>query len=180
MANFNGKLTIEVTFENLNVPVGFGMTDAIIYHNCAEQSAASLLVASVYMQVWGTKHQFSCLAVVPYITLEILMLVCVFLYDCQPRWKWSREGSKNSNLVGFLHVFWLLQIPLFSISVFFEDFWGLNFKIFSKMTKVLSLRSGLDRFLFLNFDFCLFQKLQKMSLTVVKLQSFREWDVRVY
>ena len=37
MANFNGKLTIEVTFENLNVPVGFGMTDAIIYHNCAEQ-----------------------------------------------------------------------------------------------------------------------------------------------
>ena len=37
MANFNGKLTIEVTFENLNVPVGFGMTEAIIYHNCAEQ-----------------------------------------------------------------------------------------------------------------------------------------------
>ena len=37
MANFNGKLTIEVTFENRNVPVGFGMTDAIIYHNCAEQ-----------------------------------------------------------------------------------------------------------------------------------------------
>ena len=37
MANFNGKLTIEVTFDNLNVPVGFGMTDAIIFHNCAEQ-----------------------------------------------------------------------------------------------------------------------------------------------
>ena len=37
MANFNGKLTIEVTFKNLNVPVGFGMTDAIIFHNCSEQ-----------------------------------------------------------------------------------------------------------------------------------------------
>ncbi|MCH2480466.1 MAG: hypothetical protein MK007_04865 [Flavobacteriales bacterium] len=37
MANFNGKLTIEVSFKNLNVPVGFGMTDAIIYHNCSEQ-----------------------------------------------------------------------------------------------------------------------------------------------
>ena len=37
MANFNGKLTIEVTFKNLNVPVGFGMTDAIIHHNCSEQ-----------------------------------------------------------------------------------------------------------------------------------------------
>ena len=37
MANFNGKLTIEVTFKNLNVPVGFGMTDAIIYHNCSVQ-----------------------------------------------------------------------------------------------------------------------------------------------
>ena len=37
MANFKGKLTIEVSFENLNVPVGFGMTDAIIYHNCSEQ-----------------------------------------------------------------------------------------------------------------------------------------------
>tara|TARA_B100000242_G_C42816976_1_gene379744 strand:- start:68 stop:271 length:204 start_codon:yes stop_codon:yes gene_type:complete len=37
MANFNGKLTIEVSFKNLNVPVGFGMTNAIIYHNCAEQ-----------------------------------------------------------------------------------------------------------------------------------------------
>ena len=37
MANFNGKLTIEVSFKNLNVPVGFGMTDAIIYHSCSEQ-----------------------------------------------------------------------------------------------------------------------------------------------
>ena len=37
MANFNGKLTIEVTFENLNVPVGFGMTNAIIFHECATQ-----------------------------------------------------------------------------------------------------------------------------------------------
>ena len=37
MANFNGKLTIEVSFKNLNVPVGFGMTDAIIFHSCSEQ-----------------------------------------------------------------------------------------------------------------------------------------------
>ena len=37
MANFKGKLTIEVSFKNLNVPVGFGMTDAIIFHNCSEQ-----------------------------------------------------------------------------------------------------------------------------------------------
>ena len=37
MANFKGKLTIEVSFKNLNIPVGFGMTDAIIYHNCSEQ-----------------------------------------------------------------------------------------------------------------------------------------------
>ena len=37
MANLKGKVTIEVTFENLNVPIGFGMTNAIIYHNCSEQ-----------------------------------------------------------------------------------------------------------------------------------------------
>ena len=37
MANFKGKLTIEVSFENLNVPVGFGMTNAIIFHECATQ-----------------------------------------------------------------------------------------------------------------------------------------------
>ncbi len=37
MANFSGEITFKVTFKNLNVPVGFGMTDAIIYHNCAEQ-----------------------------------------------------------------------------------------------------------------------------------------------
>ena len=30
MANLKGKVTIEVTFENLNVPIGFGMTNAII------------------------------------------------------------------------------------------------------------------------------------------------------
>ena len=37
MANFSGEITFKVKFKNLNVPVGFGMTDAIIYHNCAEQ-----------------------------------------------------------------------------------------------------------------------------------------------
>ena len=37
MANFSGEITFKVKFKNLNVPVGFGMTNAIIYHNCAEQ-----------------------------------------------------------------------------------------------------------------------------------------------
>ena len=37
MANFSGEITFKVKFKNLNVPVGFGMTSAIIYHSCAEQ-----------------------------------------------------------------------------------------------------------------------------------------------
>ena len=37
MAKFKGEVTFKVTFKGLGVPVGFGMTDAIIYHNCSEQ-----------------------------------------------------------------------------------------------------------------------------------------------
>ena len=37
MAKFNGEVTFKVTFKNLGVPVGFGMTNAIIFHECATQ-----------------------------------------------------------------------------------------------------------------------------------------------
>lgn len=37
MAKFNGEVTFKVTFKDLKVPVGFGMTNAIIFHECATQ-----------------------------------------------------------------------------------------------------------------------------------------------
>ena len=37
MAKFKGEVTFRVTFEGLGVPVGFGMTNAIIFHECATQ-----------------------------------------------------------------------------------------------------------------------------------------------
>ena len=37
MAIFNGEITFKVTFKDLNIPVGFGMTNAILWHTCAEQ-----------------------------------------------------------------------------------------------------------------------------------------------
>ena len=37
MAKFNGEVTFKVTFQGLEVPVGFEMTNAIIYHHCATQ-----------------------------------------------------------------------------------------------------------------------------------------------
>ena len=37
MAKFNGEVTFKVTFKDLGVPVGFGMTNAIIFHECATQ-----------------------------------------------------------------------------------------------------------------------------------------------
>ena len=37
MAKFNGEVTFKVTFKDLGVPVGFGMTNAIILHECATQ-----------------------------------------------------------------------------------------------------------------------------------------------
>ena len=37
MAKFNGEVTFRVKFKNLGVPVGFGMTNSIIFHECATQ-----------------------------------------------------------------------------------------------------------------------------------------------
>ena len=37
MAKFSGEVTFRVKFKDLGVPVGFGMTNAIIFHECATQ-----------------------------------------------------------------------------------------------------------------------------------------------
>ena len=37
MARFNGEVTFRVKFKDLGVPVGFGMTNAIVFHECATQ-----------------------------------------------------------------------------------------------------------------------------------------------
>ena len=37
MARFSGEITFRVKFKNLGVPVGFGMTNSIIFHECATQ-----------------------------------------------------------------------------------------------------------------------------------------------
>ncbi len=37
MAKFTGEVTFRVKFKNLGVPVGFGMTNSIIFHECATQ-----------------------------------------------------------------------------------------------------------------------------------------------
>ena len=37
MAKFKGEVTFKVTFKDLGVPVGFGKSNAIIYHHCATQ-----------------------------------------------------------------------------------------------------------------------------------------------
>ena len=37
MAKFSGEVIFKVTFKELGVPVGFGMTNAIIFHECATQ-----------------------------------------------------------------------------------------------------------------------------------------------
>ena len=37
MAKFKGELKFKVSFKGLGVPVGFGMTNAIIFHECATQ-----------------------------------------------------------------------------------------------------------------------------------------------
>lgn len=41
MAILKGEVTFKVTFEGLNVPVGFGYSSAIIYEECAKQVYAS-------------------------------------------------------------------------------------------------------------------------------------------
>ncbi|MDA8993157.1 hypothetical protein N9F74_00935 [Flavobacteriaceae bacterium] len=40
MAIFSGEVTIKVKFKNFKVPVGYGMTSAIIKHKCVEQAYA--------------------------------------------------------------------------------------------------------------------------------------------
>ena len=37
MARFKGEVTFRVKFKDLGVPVGFGMTNSIIFHECATQ-----------------------------------------------------------------------------------------------------------------------------------------------
>ena len=37
MARFSGEVTFRVKFKSLGVPVGFGMTNSIIFHECATQ-----------------------------------------------------------------------------------------------------------------------------------------------
>ena len=41
MAKFSGEVTFKVTFKDLGVPVGFGMTSSIIKHRCVEQAYAT-------------------------------------------------------------------------------------------------------------------------------------------
>ena len=37
MARFNGEVTFRVRFKDLGIPVGFGMTNSIVFHECATQ-----------------------------------------------------------------------------------------------------------------------------------------------
>ena len=41
MAVFSGEVTIRVKFNKIQIPVGFGMTSAIIKHRCVEQAYAN-------------------------------------------------------------------------------------------------------------------------------------------
>ena len=41
MAIFSGEVTIRVKFNKVQIPVGFGMTSAIIKHKCVEQAYAT-------------------------------------------------------------------------------------------------------------------------------------------
>ena len=40
MAVFSGEVIIRVKFNKIQIPVGFGMTSAIIKHRCVEQAYA--------------------------------------------------------------------------------------------------------------------------------------------
>ena len=40
MAVFSGEVTIRVKFNKIQIPVGFGMTSAIMKHKCVEQAYA--------------------------------------------------------------------------------------------------------------------------------------------
>ena len=60
----------------------------------------------------------------------------------------GRKPTENAYFHGFLMFFKFFN---FQFSLFFDDFWGLKLTIFQKMTKMLSLRGGLDQILFLKF-----------------------------
>ena len=53
MAIFSGEVTIKVKFNKIQIPVGFGMTSAIIKHRCVEQAYAN----SPWSQIKDTRDE---------------------------------------------------------------------------------------------------------------------------
>ena len=53
MAVFTGEVTIRVKFYKVQIPVGFGMTSAIIKHRCVEQAYA----ISPWSQIKGARDE---------------------------------------------------------------------------------------------------------------------------
>ena len=53
MAVFSGEVTIRVKFNKVQIPVGFGMTSAIIKHRCLEQAYA----ISPWSQIKDTRDE---------------------------------------------------------------------------------------------------------------------------
>jgi hypothetical protein len=53
MAVFTGEVTIRVKFNKVQIPVGFGMTSAIIKHRCVEQAYAK----SPWSQIKDTRDE---------------------------------------------------------------------------------------------------------------------------
>ena len=53
MAVFTGEVTIRVKFNKVQIPVGFGMTSAIIMHRCVEQAYAK----SPWSQIKDTRDE---------------------------------------------------------------------------------------------------------------------------
>ena len=53
MAVFTGEVTIRVKFNKVQIPVGFGMTSAIIKHKCVEQAYA----VSPWSQIKDTRDK---------------------------------------------------------------------------------------------------------------------------
>ena len=53
MAVFSGEVTIRLKFNKVQIPVGFGMTSAIIKHRCVEQAYA----ISPWSQIKDTRDE---------------------------------------------------------------------------------------------------------------------------
>ena len=53
MAVFTGEVIIRVKFNKVQIPVGFGMTSAIIKHKCVEQAYAK----SPWSQIKDTRDE---------------------------------------------------------------------------------------------------------------------------